>query len=51
MELKLEHELAPSLLDGLVEIYDLNQHEQERLRLMLMILILVELVQIISQVQ
>lgn len=36
MELKFGHELAPSLLDGMAEIHQLNHHEQERLRLMLM---------------
>lgn len=36
MELKLGQEIAPSLLDGISEIYKLNIHSQERLRLMIM---------------
>ena len=36
MEIRMDNELAPSLLDGVVEMYSLNHHQRERFRLMLM---------------
>ncbi|MEK6916944.1 MAG: hypothetical protein AABW92_04315 [Nanoarchaeota archaeon] len=35
-ELRFDYELAPSLLDGMADIYELNSSKQESLRLMIM---------------